>query len=353
MVDKSISSTEREKYDITYGDGTFEIVFDKTIPSIDDKELKPNYMIECELKSGNSSGLYFIDKILRQLNFIEECEYSKKEIAIQKMKKIINNPFECKVNQKEYNQQLVNYFISSPELLEQLKLLDKKKEQIKRLREKYGDLKEPLVITLSGTPRAGKTTCIDNLFEFFKKSDLKTKCLEEPAGLIYQTLKNKEEKKKILSDRVGFVEQQYEIGSKYIEENLNNDIILCDRGVLDTFVWYDMYYQLGMMDEKRYKNYLLKLKDMAYKNQFYALFASKDESMKRDYFSSLSIEPRTTMSPENVERYNSSLLRILPIIESKIDKSKLIDTTNCDKMDASITIANEVLDNVKKLYLRE
>ena len=351
LKEKITLKTLRSKYDTKYGDGTFEIVFDKTTPIVDNNTFNPNYMIECELKNGNSSGLYFIDKIIRQFEFIEECQFSKKEIALDSIKsKVKLNPFLESTSKNDYYNELNKFFVSNSKLLDDLKKLNERKEEIKRLKEKNGDLKHPIVVTLCGTPRAGKTTCIDNLFEFLKKADLKTVCLEEPTRLIYKTLKNTEEKKELLSD----IEQQYEIGSKYINDNLlNNDIILCDGGILDTFIWYDMYYQLGMIDIKKYKEYLLKLKDMNYFNQFYVLFAHSDESMKRDYLNSLSIEPRTNMNQDNVERYNSSLLRMLPIIEPEIDCSKLIDTTKLNKMDPSIIVANDIIDNVKKLYLRK
>ena len=97
---------------------------------------------------------------------------------------------------KEEREKELNYFFTeNKELLERLKRLDEKKNRIKELKKECGPLEEPLVITISGTPRAGKTTCIENLFEFLKKADMKTSCLEEPAGLVYKTLQNKEEKK--------------------------------------------------------------------------------------------------------------------------------------------------------------
>ena len=38
-------------------------------------------MIECELKSGNSTGLYFISKKLKEFEFLSEVNISKREIA--------------------------------------------------------------------------------------------------------------------------------------------------------------------------------------------------------------------------------------------------------------------------------
>ena len=44
------------------------------------------------------------------------------------------------------------------------------------------------------------------------------------------------------------------------------------------------------------------------------------------------------------------MLRLLPDFEKNLTVSKLINTTNSDRMDASISVANEVVDNVMRLY---
>lgn len=73
--------TKRAKYSLECYGGVFELVFDKTVPYCDNKAYPAFYMIECELKSGNSSGLYFINQILKSFGFLDECNQSKKEIA--------------------------------------------------------------------------------------------------------------------------------------------------------------------------------------------------------------------------------------------------------------------------------
>jgi HD superfamily phosphohydrolase len=92
-------NTIRAKYDLEYRNGKYEMVFDKTIAMKNNIELPPSYMIECELKGGNSCGLYFIDKIIKQFPFIEECIYSKKEIAL--------NKFEEEKNKEQFSRKLV------------------------------------------------------------------------------------------------------------------------------------------------------------------------------------------------------------------------------------------------------
>lgn len=82
LTEKITLKTKRARYDLKYFDGVFEITFDKTTPIVDGVEYKSNYMVECELKNGNSAYLYFINQFIKSFDFIEECKLSKKEIAM-------------------------------------------------------------------------------------------------------------------------------------------------------------------------------------------------------------------------------------------------------------------------------
>ena len=348
--------TSRTSYSWKYQDTLFEISFDDTHPSFEGVYHQPFFMIECEFKEGDSSLLSDINQILLDFEFLENCKMSKKEIALEnEMPVRQDNPFDKKIDVKRYEQQISTYFTHSMELLNRLKLLNDKKEQVKQLKEEFGSLETPIVVTINGTPRAGKTTCIDNLLEFLRKSDLQTVCLEEPAGLVYQTLKSREEKMQLLKDRVGFVEKQFDIGDEYIRKNLvGNDILLCDRGVLDTFTWYDMYYKLDMISQEQYVSFLSRMKTLSsYYNRLYSLYTSSYTSMIRDYQNSLSIEARSTMNEDNVKRYNNALLRMLPVYQKHIDYVQFINTTELDRMDASIFVADDILDYVLQLYRRK
>lgn len=341
--------TKRKKYIHRYKNAIVEILLDESSP---ENNSNKDYMIECKYISGSFADYLEFNKFLNRYPFLSEITYNKKELGEEHTPRAIENPFNNHVDPIDYNNRLNIYFKGCEELLERLKRLNERKENIRKLHSIYGPLEKPIVVTISGTPRSGKTTCIDNLFEFFKKADFKTICLEEPAGLVYSTLKSKEEKIKLLEDRVGFVERQLEIGEESISRNLQgNEILLCDRGVLDTYIWYDMYYKLGMINKERYQRFLEGLKrKFPYFNEFYILYANSIASMYRDYQNSLSIEPRSTMNEENVKKYNSSLIRMVPTFESSIDSVKFINTSDYSKMDASIIVANNLADKIENLY---
>lgn len=341
--------TKRKRYVHTYKSAVIEILLDESSPESNSNK---DYMIECKYVSGSFEDYLEFNGHLNSYPFLSEITYNKKELGEERTPRTTENTFNKPVDPIDYNNKLNLYFKGCEELLERLKRLNERKENIRKLHSIYGPLEKPIVVTISGTPRSGKTTCIDNLFEFFKKADFKTICLEEPAGLVYSTLKSKEEKAKLLEDRVGFVERQLEIGEESISHNLQgNEILLCDRGVLDTYIWYDMYYKLGMINKERYRAYLEGLKrKFPYFNEFYILYANSLASMYRDYQNSLSIEPRSTMNEENVKKYNSSLIRMIPTFESSIDSVKFINTSDYAKMDASIMVANDLADKIENLY---
>ena len=247
----------------------------------------------------------------------------------------------------------IEEFFTNKEIYQKIKELNSFKEEIIKIKKEYGDLKNPMIITISGTPRAGKTTCIEKLADFFKKTNFKTTCVSEPAGLIYQNLKTKEDKKELLKDRVGFVDRQYKLGLDLINEKItNNEIIICDRGVIDTFIWYNMYYKDSLMNKDRYELFMNNLKNLRnYENYFYALYTSSYESMRRDYISSLCLDERTTMNKENIEKYNASLAEVIPLINENVNGCDFYDTTNMDRIGASMKVAEDIFAKIKIKYL--
>lgn len=87
LKEKITLHTKRIKYDKELCGGLFEIVFDKTTSRVSGEECSTNYMIECELKSGKSSGLYYINKVISSIPSIYESSLSKKEIALNSLNK--------------------------------------------------------------------------------------------------------------------------------------------------------------------------------------------------------------------------------------------------------------------------
>lgn len=228
-----------------------------------------------------------------------------------------------------------------------------KKEEIKKLKKVISNNK-PYVIEFTGTPRTGKTTLINSLLDFFKKSGLKVEVLEE----FTTSKKYKEEIYPLLKDKYKSIINT-EI-PKYVLKELdiaianNPDIIIIDRSLFDRLIWVDRLFLKDGMTNKEYQDYKEKyIKLIKEKiNIIISTYTDSLTALKRDYNANLSLEKRNFLNETNIEEYNKSLLNMKKL--SKIEKINfyLFDTTSLNQRQVSINIVNIILDNMKNDYLK-
>lgn len=84
LYEKLTLVTKRQIYNLNKYNGNYEFSFDETLSFIDDNKNSTDFMIECELISGSSCGLYYIDKLLEKFDFINSTTKSKKDIVLNK-----------------------------------------------------------------------------------------------------------------------------------------------------------------------------------------------------------------------------------------------------------------------------
>ena len=211
----------------------------------------------------------------------------------------------------------------------------------------------PYVIEFTGTPRTGKTTLINNLYDFFKKGGFNVEVLEEFTTSkkykkeIYPSLKDKY--KNIINTEI----PKYVL--KQLEESINNkpDIILIDRSLFDGLIWVDRLYLKDGMSNEEYENY---------KNIYIPLIKEKIDiiiatytdaltSLKRDYNANLSLEKRNFLNEDNVNEYNKSLLNMQSLATLKNINFNLFDTTSKNQREISFEVVSAILKNMKDKYL--
>ncbi len=154
------------------------------------------------------------------------------------------------------------------EYVDTLERLHEEKNMLKSLRD-LKQVNDPLIIELSGLPRTGKTTSFEQLYDFFKKGGFKVSKTDEPAYIIKQSLDMNELKN--MSD-VEFNDKTLEISrdNLLLSKNIGSDIIIMDRGIIDNYFWYQLYFEKGMIDKATYEKYLLQLDyDMEYVDKLF------------------------------------------------------------------------------------
>lgn len=235
----------------------------------------------------------------------------------------------------------------------ELKKLHAQKEELLRLK-KLCSLDRPFVIEFSGTPRTGKTTTINNLYDFFTKGGFDVSIVEEFTTSEYY----KEEIKPILSKMTTGDANMYIIEEVYRQllEALDSDkdIVIIDRSLNDRQIWNYRCYLKGNLEEGKY----LEVKDRYEKisrdliDYLVLTYADALTSLKRDYNNSLALEQRRFLNIDNINEYNDSLGALEKLFERSVENFSIIDTSLMGANDVSVNVAREIMPVMRKKYIK-
>ena len=309
-------------------------------------EIKGEYNYSC-FKRGYESQKWYYEEIYISL-IINEDENTSMFI---RLKELINHIF----NQKTKDDYIKNIiFDNNQDEYKQLIKYHYQKEEIYKLKSVISK-NIPYVIEFTGTPRTGKTTLINNLYDFFTKKGFTVSILEEFTTSkkykeeIYPTLKAKDKKE------INFAIPKYVL--KQLENTINNniDIILIDRSLFDRLIWIDRLYlnnEISVDEYNQYKEtYLPIIKEKI--NIIISTYTDSITALKRDYQANLSLEKRKFLNEENINEYNKSLLNMKSLTKEENININLFDTTNKNQREISFLVAESILDDMKKHYLNE
>ena len=230
-----------------------------------------------------------------------------------------------------------------------IKLHYKKQEIYKMM--KVLNNKFTYVIEFTGTPRTGKTTLINNLYDFFKKGKFNTKVLEE-----FTT--SQRYKKEIYPRLKNVVKSEI---PRYILNNLsdtidkNYDVIIIDRSLFDRMIWMDRLYSKNGVSKEEYDNYINEYVPII-KNKIDIVIGTYTDSLtslRRDYTANVALEKRSFLSEDNVNEYNNSLLNMKMLTEKENINFYMFDTTNKSEREISFEVVDTILNNMRTYYINK
>ena len=231
-----------------------------------------------------------------------------------------------------------------------LKQLHAQKQELKNLKE-LCPLSKPFIVEFCGTPRTGKTSAINNIYDFFKKGGFNTKIISEFTTSPYY--KN-EFKKKFQNYSDLNIPILIEVQKQLLEASSSfNDVVLIDRSLNDRQIWNHRRYTQGIMDEKVYLEARKKALEESKKLIDYLVitYTTPLESLKRDYNSSLSLEKRNFLNLKNIGEYNDSLNALNDLLCESTNGYSLIDTTDIGINDTTTKVAEDIMPVMRKKYI--
>ena len=296
-------------------------------------------------KRGFNEQKWYYENVYNSLIYNEDINHP----LFIRLKNVIDLVFNKK-RENEYLEDVV--FENTGDRYQTLKQLHAKKTEIQRIK-KIIDGNIPFIIEFTGTPRTGKTTLINNLYDFFKKGGFKVCLIEEFTNSSYY----KEEFYNSIKDL-----SKYEINikiAKKIEEqldevlNLNYDVILIDRSLFDRVVWMNRLLKNNQMNIEQYNEYINYYKDKIskYIDIIVMLYADSLSSLKRDYHNSLTLEDRRFLNIENIEQYNEAM-QISEKELTDLNSVFKVDTSNINQNESSYMVSDKVLSKMRNKYIK-
>ena len=277
-MDKTLSWEERKQ---------------RTIDSIKNLDLRHKAII-CADKISNLEDLIILKEINGKLDFsnFNRNFDSQKWYYENIYKSLINNVNETvpMYERLKYLYEYLFYDKKDDEYLKNVIFKDNISEYDKLLKIKYKvkelvklnsvmQNKKPFVIESTGTPRTGKTTIINNLYDLFTKAGIKVSMLEE----FTTSKKYKKEIKPNLKNQYKKI-VNFEI-PRYVKEELEceikkeNDIILIDRSLFDRLIWVDRLHLKGELKKEEYGNLQIRWK----RNRIRKRYATCGKTDSRQY----------------------------------------------------------------------
>ena len=245
-------------------------------------------------------------------------------------------------------------FVDNQDYYKKLRQLHAEKIELQRLKALV-TLPKPFVIEFTGTPRTGKTTTINNLYDFFKKGGFEVSLIEEFTTSKYykEKLKSKFDKMELGDGNIAILEEIYK--QLQIALSSSKEIILIDRSINDRQIWNYRRFIRGDMEEEQYliarDKYSQISKELI--DFLVVTYAEPLVSLRRDYISSLALEKRRFLNEENIDEYNQSLQALKELFIESVDSMVYLDTSKMNMNDVSIEVASQVLPVMRKKYVKE
>lgn len=265
----------------------------------------------------------------------------------QRLKDVIDKLF-----YKKEDTFLRDTIFENSDYYQKLKILNAQKTELQKLKD-LCHLPKPFIIEFCGTPRTGKTTTINNLYDFFKKGGFKISIVEEFTTSKYykENLKLTFDKKNEGDRNIAIIEEVHKQLLNSIKSDL--DIILIDRSINDRQIWNYRRFTGGYMPQKQYQEAREKYLSVSKELIDFLVITYTDSltCIKRDYNSSLSLEKRNFLNIKNVDEYNKALFGVKDLFDESVENSYLLDTTNMALNDISVQVASQIMPIMRQKYI--
>jgi predicted NUDIX family phosphoesterase/thymidylate kinase len=237
---------------------------------------------------------------------------------------------------------------------------------IQKLEKQAGDVLElkkthkqrrPIVIEFCGSPKSGKTSCINSLNIFLKRNGFKTTILTERASVCpinskYNPVFN------IWTSTSAINNMNEIIDSAELNQdgNPNIDVIICDRGIFDSLCWFRWLRDTKKMDNEEYQllsNFVTSFRWRKNIDLIYTFTANPNVSIAREYANLLTNKRGSIMNEDILDEYQNAVNKTVKDYSNTFGNIHRIDTSEKDQNTVSYEVTSNVLNALKEILMEK
>ena len=225
--------------------------------------------------------------------------------------------------------------------------ITKKILELEELAEKVLALKNrviprrPIVIEFCGSPKSGKTSCINSLDLFLRRNHFRTHILTERASVC--PVKSKCDPFFNIWTVSSAIAELSEVLSNHSKEY---DVIILDRGIFDALCWFSWLLEKKYFDQSGFdsiKSFLLMKKWQAAIDIVYVFTANTAISLNREFANLLTRKTGSIMCENVLSSYLDIIRHTKDKYKEEFKKIEHIDTSDSDQNEVNGQVTHNIL----------
>lgn len=221
---------------------------------------------------------------------------------------------------------------------------------VKRLKEEHRK-RRPIVIEFSGSPKAGKTSCINSLKQFLKRNGFEVEVIQERASVCpvddkHSPMFNIWTACTSIAAMIGILENK----------KSTCDVVILDRGIFDSLCWFEWLEKQGKMDDSFRKI----ICDLLLRNEFvskidivFSFTVEPEISIKREFAALLTDELGTIMNETVLQEYLEAIEQVKGKYAKYFNSVHSINTSQGDQDNTSKEVTEKTLETLKELFIEQ
>ena len=209
--------------------------------------------------------------------------------------------------------------------------------------------KRPIVIEFSGSPKAGKTSCINSLELFLKRNGFSVKVIQERASVCPVSDKqspmfNIWTSCMSLAGLIGTLE----------DKSSTVDVLILDRGIFDALCWFEWLSSTDKMEDHQKlitEQFLLMDELIKSIDIVFAFRVEPHISIEREYANLLTEKIGTIMNKTVLEEYLGAIRRTIEKKKVYFHSVFEIDTSNKGQDEVGKEVTTKTLETLKDLLM--